>query len=475
MKNLPLLLTVVTLPLLCGCGRGPKDFDVVANRSISWIPWQHRVARDPNGLPLNPKWGQQTRPGEQNTLPDPGASCPIHPYNLATDPFWVYTTDSWTSSPKYPHCTSVPVSFSGGMLCGSHVNFENVTYEGTVTWDELAFWDDDYDLDVRRDDSALYSTSGHRVHIEFDSKETVNNWDDTGTWWNRFHHDGVGDVFNDHAQASAMIDGSWVIVIGLLNMDSSHSAKTELHPVYAMFVHLPGSDVTRSSWAFFVRNWGNEGFCSDGDEPFETPEHKIKVQIPNVAGLISDNVSEGARNEDQLSPMQASMQPYGNGVLMTFTLLPPDKQSWFVGDLTFVARPPQNISASSATPAPQSTRASSATPAPQSGRNPSGETEPEERLPPDLQALDARIAKLPPGSRIELGRQLERLTPRKKSFPVKIAVLFQPAKDQDVHPSAPAEIARPPKLGQTGNPSAAELHRQKKIEFIKQFLAEKER
>jgi hypothetical protein len=150
-------------------------------------------------------------------------------------------------------------------------------------------------------------------------------------------------------------------------------------------------------------------------------------------------------------------------VLMTFTLLPPDKQSWFVGDLTFLARPPQNTTTAAIAAAPQSVR------------NPAVDTEPEERLDPDSQALEARIAKLPVDSQMELHRQLEKLIPRKKSLPVKVAVLFEPAKDEDAHPSLPVEVNPPRKPGGTGNKSTAELHRKKKIEFIKRYLAEREK
>jgi hypothetical protein len=465
-KLFPLL--IITGLLFCdlGCNGPPKDFDVVRNRPN---PKDGVYPFDANGLPLNPKWGQQAR---ESVLPNPYVSCPCKSYD-AIPPnveekllIALSSENDWTNSSKYPNCTSFPVSFTGSGYCGLHVNFEPVTYEGVVTWNGHAGDDDDYDLNVTRPDSALYSTIASRVHIEFDSDETVDNWDDTNTWWNNFHHNGVDD---GDAQASAMIDRSSVIVIGMLGLDGSHSHKTEIHPVYAMFVYLKDSTFRQSNWAFFVRNWGDEGFCADGDQPFETSEYKIKVQIPNVAGLISDSVSDGAQNadQDQLSQMQASMQPYGDGVLMTFTLLPPDKQSWFVGDLTFATRPRL-----------QSPSAATTAPAPQSGKNPDTNIEDEGRSDPDLQALEARIAKLPEDSRNELHRQLQQLkhlTPRKRSSPVKVVVLFEPAKDEDVHPSAPAKAIPPRKSRPSGNKSTVELHRQKKIEFIKQYLAEKEK
>jgi hypothetical protein len=459
MKNPILFSALISLALTCGCGR-PKDFDVNAVEPS-----------DPNGLKLNPKWGQQTRSGEENVLPDPYASCPVTSYTTPLDPFFVYSTDDWTKSPQFPNCTSVPVTFNGGSLCGPHVNFENVTYEGTVTWDIHGF-DDDYDLNVRRDDSALYTTTSHQVHIEFDSDETVDNWDDTRTWWNDFHHNAVDHVtyqghnqqpiYDGDAYASAMINGSYVIVIGELGLDCWHSAKAELHPVYAMFVHLLNSDFSRSSWAFFVRNWGDEGYCSDGDQPLETPGYKIKVMIPNVAGLISDNVSKGAQNDNDLSPMQAEMQPYGDGVLMVFTLLPPDKQSWYVGDLTFVARPPK--STTTVTPAPAN----------RDTQKPLATHESEEGLSPELKAIEERLAALPPDSRIELDHELRNLIPRKKPSATRLTVLLDPATDEDVHPG-PLKLVIPGRHSRpSGDKPTQTSHRQMKLDFIRHYLAAKD-
>ena len=180
-------------------------------------------------------------------IPNPSESCPI----FSDDE----NSNEWTSSSQYPNCTSYDVTFNGAVPCGAHVNFMPVTYEGNVFWVEHRppLLDDEYTLNVARDDKALYDTVENAVHIEFDSDETVDNWDDTHTWWDNFHHNAV-DI--DKAHAQAMIDGSFVIVTGLLGLDANHNGKTELHPVYAMFVRLNSNDTRQSSWAFFVRNWG---------------------------------------------------------------------------------------------------------------------------------------------------------------------------------------------------------------------------
>ncbi|HBB95040.1 MAG TPA: hypothetical protein DC054_06590 [Blastocatellia bacterium] len=442
MKKLFLLLTITGLLLSShGCEVKPfKDFDVASNTF------------DANVFPLNPKWGKQV---QHNAIPNPGESCPIQ--SDSDNP------DDWTKSPQYPYCTSYPVTFNGGKFCGPHVNFMPVTYEGIVTWDDhsaslFPFGDDDYTLNVHRDDEALYTTTGSQVHIEFDSDETVDNWDDTGTWWDSFHHNGVDD---SKAHAAAMIDGSSVIVIGLLNLDTLHGnggdGKTELHPVYAMFVHLKGNPLIQSSWAFFVRNWGDQGYCGDDQQNLYTREQKIKVKIPNVAGLSSYNIWKGAQEEDNSSSMNVTAQPSGDGILLTFDLLPPEKQSWFVGDLTFTPRPPVNT-----------TSASTATPA--AGGNQNTISDNDKSADSDL---EARINKLPESSKKELYAQLRNLVPRKKPVRVQLAVIAEPAKFDETYYKSPVRVPVDRALVRPSNDSASKLKRQKRIEFVRQYLAER--
>ena len=199
MKKVILLLIITGC--LCsyhGCDVSRfKDFDVASSDF------------DANVFPFNPQWGKQR---EQGMIPNPSESCPI--YSDDED------SNEWTRSPQYPNCTSYDVTFNGAVPCGAHVNFMPITYTGHVFWVEHnpPFLDDEYALNVAGTDGKLYDTVANAVHIEFDSDETVDNWDDTHTWWDNFHHNAV-DV--DKAQASAMIDGSFVIVIGPLGLDAN--------------------------------------------------------------------------------------------------------------------------------------------------------------------------------------------------------------------------------------------------------------
>ena len=418
-------LTACATPPPTPTGTPLKDFDVVV------------TSLDANRFPLNPKWGGQ----RDNTLPSPKASCPVDDTH----------TQDWIASLT---CTSFPVTFNGasGVPCGHHVNFLTVTYEGTVTWDGgpthvYPFGDQDYSLNVTRDDAALYSTAGSEVHIEFDATETVNNWDKTGTWWESFHH----DVDSGDDQAKKSIDGRHVIVVGLLGMDTHHDAKTELHPVYAMFVLLNQDRRTRrSSWAFFVRNWGNEGYCGgDQEELWAQP---IRVQIPPVPGIVvtqmevagMPNVIHRARNTDNDTGMDLSFQPNGAGMLLTFNLLTPDKQSWFVGDVTF-----------------------------QEKVGGPGASEPEEGIPAQFEALRAHVNKLPASVRKQILARQQSVGPTKRGTPLQPTILAEPTQLGNTYLKSPETVVSGSDLIRPAKDTSGEVNRRKQLEVLKKSLTER--
>jgi len=347
---------------------------------------------------------------------------------------------------------SDPPSFNGGIWCGPHVNLMPVTYEGTAIWDDhsSSLLDDDYTLNLLRDDQALYSTAESEIHVEFNSDETVDNWDDTHTWWDNFHHNAV-DV--DKAHASAMLNGHFVKVIGLLNLDTLHRGKTELHPAYAVFVDVGGTDVRQTSWAFFVRNWGDQGFCGSDDQPLFFRPQQIRVQIPNAVSLTSSNVWEGAQNDDNLQPMGVSIQPNGDGMLLTFTLLQPSKQSWFVGDLTFAAREPSNTGARTAAPAKTTGAKEDGEP----DKNPDSE-------------LQAKIDRLPEAAKKDLDEKLRNLIPKKKAYPVKPVLIAGASKLGVIRHESPVRVAVKSDSGVTRMPATNMVNRQKRVEFVKKYL-----
>jgi hypothetical protein len=310
------LLTMVVLGT-ASCSN-PKAMDVV---------WSQDGVDD-NGFARNPVWYQAKQSGQ------PPNACTFCPCGTEDPPAWKGATN----------CTDQTLETNSSFECFGHWNWFPVEYEGTVTWgghSNSVYDDDDYYFDIARDDQALQTDGGNGarpLHLEFNSEQTVDYWDDTNTWWDDFHHNAVDKaswLFSDDHYAHDYVDGKYAIVIGQLGLDSWHDVPAELNPVYAMFVHVQ-DDATQDRWAFFVKNWGDEGYCGDNEENLD--RRKIQVRIPHPWGAtgfsLSDNVYVYGDDEDERNQQSWTYQPVKDGVLLTFWLRDPTKQVGFVGDLT---------------------------------------------------------------------------------------------------------------------------------------------
>jgi hypothetical protein len=301
----PLLLS------LGACTSTPKPMDVI------WSADQV----DNNGIARNPVWRQQSVTGQP---PDTCSFCPCDNHD----------GPSWTASPT---CTNAALETNSSWLCFGHWNWFPVEYEGTVNWaghSNSVYDDDDYYFYIKRNDQALQtSDSRDGLELEFDSEETVDYWDNTNTWWDDFHHNYVD---NNDSAAHGRIDGKSAIIVGLHGLDGQHGVHTELHPVYAMFVHVQ-DDAAQDKWAFFVRNWGDEGYCASQQEYADFPGRRLKVLIPHPGATgfsETDNVWVYGDNQDDFDQQGWNYQNTKDGLLLTFGLQDPDKQDGFVGDIT---------------------------------------------------------------------------------------------------------------------------------------------
>lgn len=246
-----------------------------------------------NGLLRNPVWRWQT-PGAG--LREPCDDCPCGVFE--NQQWSTSNPDGGASGAAHP-CTnnflhvndSVDncLIFSGQP--GYHLNWQPVVYEGWIRWDGHSspiFDDDEYNFRIGRPDQALLTRGRVDVQLEFDASETVDHFDGTGTWWDQFHHHYVDSGFD---KAHARVQGAFAIVVGMLGFDLAHSQhQSELHPVYAMFVRLPESQQphpsTEDRWAFFVRNWGNEGYCGQYNEPMASTI-QVRLIPQQQAGLVA--------------------------------------------------------------------------------------------------------------------------------------------------------------------------------------------
>src|SRR5258708_7615722 len=288
---------------------------------------------DDNNFLRNPVW--RWAKDQNGQAPDLCAFCPCD----SDSPF------DWN---RIPTCTAQSVFNDSSFACGYHMNWFPVEYEGFLDWaGKSPFYEDnDYTFSIHRDrgainDRALETTARPGVHVEFNSSETVNHFDGTRTWWDGFHHNAVDK--SDEA-ASQAVNDKFAIVIGLLGIDSQHNAHSEIHPVYTMFIKLPGSQTTHDHWAFFVRNFGNEVYCGSG-EPIPNPQ--LQVRIPGTGGTNVSTMNRGVLSQKNVHPFSdndlnqcadntqwSSEATRDGGLLFTFNLTDPANKCGFVGDLT---------------------------------------------------------------------------------------------------------------------------------------------
>jgi hypothetical protein len=275
-------------------------------------------ATDTNGVPLNPQWGQQVN--EPGSLPD------------ATDCF---------SVPGYfdnPLCsTQHPAQDTGtglqGLICSTgaetpiagHVNWYPSTVEGPIFWDSLAFFDRDYNMQLEPPtQNGLTVHNAQSIKGEFDSRETINRF--STPWWTAFR------AASD-AVKRGMVNGKAAIISGLVGIDCEHGCPSELHPVWVLAIQArddPQDDV----WAVFVRNWGNEGFCSHLQHEVNWAENRFTLALPWRTGARSVRVDGRTTFKANMAGITGGVRSVrGVAVRLTFTLPPPSARGLVHGEL----------------------------------------------------------------------------------------------------------------------------------------------
>jgi hypothetical protein len=274
---------------------------------------------DENGVALNPQWGLQvTEPG----------SVPDVPQICFTVPGWF---DNPLCSTQHPG-----VDIAAGLrllICAigtttpipGHVNYFPSTYEGPLFWDSFDFFDGDYNVQlVPPTQNGLTSHNPVSLKGEFDSRETIDHF---GTpWWVVFRL--VPDAIK-----KILIDGKPAIMSGFTGVDCEHGCPSELHPVWVLAIHVhddPADDV----WAVFVRNWGNEGFCSDAQHEVNWAGNRFTLTLPWRAGATSARLGPGTvflANDAGISGSWRSVP--GEKVNLTFTLPAPSSRAIVHGEL----------------------------------------------------------------------------------------------------------------------------------------------
>src|SRR5262249_30358191 len=120
-------------------------------------------------------------------------------------------------------------------------------------------------------------------------------------------------------------DGLFAIATGLMGLDCGHSCASELHPLWALGMNVEPS-VDDDVWVFFVRNWGDEGYCGAQQHFIEFPNNRYTFRLPWKQGATSVSIIPQSTvfHAYHVVVQAASAIPVpGTGVLVTFQLDPP--------------------------------------------------------------------------------------------------------------------------------------------------------
>ena len=202
------------------------------------------------------------------------------------------------------------------------------TWEGSITWDGHSSpgTDDDYNINlVPPDGRGLTVSSDGSIHSEFDSDETIDHF--RTPWWTSFH----SAVDAGDANAAAMINNKTAIITGLVGLDCEHGCATEMHPVYALAIHT-NSDPQDDTWAIFVRNWGDEGYCSQYQHPLDTNRIAFLIPHPSASAVQVNVATTFLTNSNQASGPAVSLV-LGQGATVEFDLPAPEAGARINGEL----------------------------------------------------------------------------------------------------------------------------------------------
>ena len=304
---------------------------------------------DPNGLPYNPQWSWQLNPQNGGKTPHRPQTSICHNFSYrptilgipdgALQPDFGDCTDQPDQATvDLPQGTNKPVCTYYGLFTSDsfagHVNWFPVTMEGTagsVSHDYIG--DDDYTFGFISDVTDALDVNGRDyVHVEFDSDETIDNYDSIE--WHALHL-----AVDNVSERAAQIFKGHTILTGMFGLDGEHDLKSEMHPLFAMATKrtYDNDDPSDEDWLIFVRNQGDEGYCSS--QIWNAGFEDYTFRLPWRSGMTDVDVN---RIKTQFKfggtatgPVVAKLPPpaASPGVYVTFHLGPPvPRKTSFGGD-----------------------------------------------------------------------------------------------------------------------------------------------
>jgi hypothetical protein len=264
---------------------------------------------DPNGFPLNSRWHHHVVSGSP---PEPFEKCGAQ---LFFNP-GCSSEDAYVDEGRQVLFVCKPEkegTFSG------HINLRSVaSYTGELKWKgwEPPFLDSDYGLHLTRADRAGQTASSTRgLTLEFDSRETVVHF--RTPWWESFRSAVEAVGAPNYQETIEGLVNREAVVTGVLGLDCVHEFDAELHPVLAFAARVEETS-DRELWAFFVRERGNEGFCSRLKH--RLPEGDFAFRLPWRSGMQNvcvDPVRTQVRSDPDLGQTVKVEYAPDEGVIVT--------------------------------------------------------------------------------------------------------------------------------------------------------------
>jgi hypothetical protein len=231
-------------------------------------------------------------------------------------------------------CMDSTLNMRGHINWGAHWGGA-VTFNGTIRFESYSGGypnDSDYNFLLAPPPGRTMTLgSGGWIKLEFDSAE-VNEFG--SDWWTTFEK----TVFEDPDGAAGLVGQGTGIATGLLGLDTEHDNSLELHPLYALALNVStvrvagepcGEEHDLTTWAFFVRDEGNQGGCSRAERvhSIQFPNHAYKFRLPVASrGCLAIKRSEAtfsasSGDSNAVSIDYKESQPE-NGILLTVKVEP---------------------------------------------------------------------------------------------------------------------------------------------------------
>jgi len=335
-----LVFLVVSLVALCS-GCPPKSWVVPPDAPPIQSPQKDFTLvwdkTDANGAPLDPYWALEKT---QNEIPPREAGS--HPYPCELDPFSDQCTENPTpvqDLPEFPNAVICEVGNTEAKIHG-HADWLVASQQGCVKWEEQST-DGDYNFHLfpwNPKRSGLTKNNDNFIGLEFDFYESLVNAQ--LPFWRDFiaqveaeneSQDSTGpeQEIRKLLHPADPNTNPRAMVLGLFGVDCEHGCKSEVHPVLGFAVETNAS-ADDDTWMLFVRNWGDQGFCSHLRHLVDFPGNQVSILLfddPDSDGptVIPEKTKMFASEGSNMSFPTLSYLP-GRGPVLTFNFPAPEQQ-----------------------------------------------------------------------------------------------------------------------------------------------------